>query len=383
MITRRRAGGDRGSDFQIVIRSMGGTELLTAHAAPSTRATQLKDFVATELGLFSFGFDLFTADGSKLEGAHDLRQYPVENAILELSMVKRTLPKTSSSNFLQIQSSRPADAQPTFQGRQRSAAATFDILWPRLGVLALVLCFVYFCDDVDSIVRLLVVCTVYLIEALGFNPTARALRNLTDLDSLVGYIAQIKESRPIPKIEVDCYHWETHFRTVTDKEGNSRTESYQEKVHTQKITEPLPVMSWTDDSGDVAEGVACFPLLQIHFEICWQAGDEETVLAHERARQALHQRAETLDSHHDFTEFLHLRIVGNESELPRSDMMCCTTESRPVWLGWRQYVLASLFGLSWPYRWWLAQDSIKGDFVFSKNVLSHNRVQEDGAGGGR
>jgi hypothetical protein len=42
MIARRRAGGDRGSDLQIVIRSMGGTELLTAHAAPSTRAAELR-----------------------------------------------------------------------------------------------------------------------------------------------------------------------------------------------------------------------------------------------------------------------------------------------------------------------------------------------------
>lgn len=368
MIARPIVGRDQGNGLQIIIRSMGGNELLTASASPATRSMELKEFVATELGLFPFGFDLFTAGGSKISGTDELRHYGIDSGTFELSMIKRTIPRTSSSQFVRIQSSSPLVAEPTFRGRQNSRRVAADILLPRLVALVAVLCFAYLVEELSLVFRCAVVYAVYLLEALCFNPTARGLRNLSDAEWLVAYIARMKAARPVPKISAHCWHWETQYRTITDKDGNTRTESYQEKVYTQHFTEALPVVSWRDESGEVEEGVAHFPLLQIHFQIEWHAADDETVVAHDRARQALRQRAQARDSHHDFEEVFDLSDAGNECKLPHTDMLCCTSDCKPSWLGWQQYVLCTLCGLSWLYRCWLARRSVKGDFVFNKQV---------------
>lgn len=376
MISRRR-GADQCSGLQIIVRTLHGEELLTANATPKTTVLDLKDFVATELSLFPFGFDLITLDGSMLDAAAELGQYPIPDNILETSMVKRNLPRTSSSSFLRIQSSVPEDAKPTFQGKQDSSSLLRDILLPRSSLVLAVLFVVFYCE-LSFIVCVTLAYAAYLVEALGFNPSSRALRHMSDANSLITYIAQMKAARPVPTIEASCWHWESRTRTVTDSDARQGTETYQEKVNTQTFTESLPVGRWRDNSGDVVEGVAYFPLLQIHFEIEWHPGDEETVTTYQASHQALHHRADAHDQHHDFEECLCLSdAAGTRPGLPHTDMMCTTRGCTPTWLGWKQYVIISSLGLSWPYRWWLARHSIKGDFVFRKQVWSHNREPAD------
>lgn len=373
MIARRRLG-DQSNHIQVIVRSLGGSEVLSADAAPNTRVANLKNYVALELRLMTFGFDLLAVDGSKLDGASELTQYPTDTGSLELTMVKRSLPRTSSSRFLRLQSTLPEDSKPTFQGRQESALATRDIVMPRLLVLGLMLCMgcYLFYNEMPLKVWLILACIVYLIEALAMNPTARALRHMSDANDLVAHIAGVKGSRPVPIIEASCWHWETRTRDTVDSQGRRRTETFEGKVYSQTFTESLAVGDWADTSGDVVDGVGYFPLLQIHFELAWHAADEETVRTHDAARQVLHHRADAADRHHDFREFLRLSDgAGTRNGLKLTDMMCSSAENKPAWLGLKQYVLASLLGFSWPYRFWLARHSIKGDFAFSKEVWSH------------
>lgn len=51
---------------------------------------------------------------------------------------------------------------------------------------------------------------------------------------------------------IECYHYETRTRTVTDSEGNTRTETYQEKVVTHVANTKFRILEWMDESAPIA-----------------------------------------------------------------------------------------------------------------------------------
>ena len=56
------------------------------------------------------------------------------------------------------------------------------------------------------------------------------------------------------------------------------------------VTNELLLFSGRGDNlGDVVEGLAYFPLLQVHIEVNWYAADAQTGECHERAREVMHQ----------------------------------------------------------------------------------------------
>ncbi|CAE7267770.1 unnamed protein product, partial [Symbiodinium sp. CCMP2592] len=100
------------------------------------------------------------------------------------------------------------------------------------------------------------------------------------------------------------------------------------------------------------------------------AADDDTRRTHEQQQHRLRTRAANADASYDITE--HLRLVdpaGHEFTL-YSDMIGTTGETLPRWLGFWPYVVSSILGLSWPYRYWLAEHAVKGDFIFEKRVWS-------------
>lgn len=379
MIARRR-GGERPAvpgRLQVAVLNMGGTELLSADVAAGTRAAELKDFIASELGMHSFGFDLVSLlDGSKIDGQKELCQTPGNGSQIPLTLIKRNLPRASSQGFLRLQSTVAANTKPTFQGHTEARKLMAILLAQRVLVLVVVIFAAYHLEDVPLALRIVVAYAIYLVEALFFNASAAALRHIGDVDSVTTYIASVKDAPPVPKIKAKSWHWETRTdrRTVRDADGGERQEyvTHQEKVYTRSFEEALPVQRWRDNSGEVVEGFAYFPLVQIHFELAWYPADAETTEAHDRARAAMRQRAAAADDEYEFAESIFLNGGhGRNYQLPKTEMTCASG-NRPTWLSWRVYLIASLAGLSWPYRWWLSRNSIKGDFTFSKQVWSHN-----------
>lgn len=369
MMASRRQGAGK---VNVVVQSMAGAELASVDMQASTSVADLRDHIARSLGLYPFAFDLISVDdGTKLQGSAPLSEHCRADGGLDLTLLKLAVPRANSSRFLRLQSSVPEDAKPTYHGREGSGWATVDVVGPRL-LLFVVTLFIAMSFLEASFIRLLALYVVYIVEALFFNAASRGLRSLGDTGSILGYIQRVKSWRPLPKIEAKCWHWETVTRTVTDSEGRTRTETSQEKAYTQTFTETLRVSEWTDTSGEVVQGLHYFPLLQIHFACTWEAGDEQTKQEHDRQRLAVQARAQAADHEHDWSEFLKLGDEnGAEFELPHTDMIGATADRLPGWLGWNQYVVATVFGLSWPYRWWLSQSSIKGDFNFHKLVRFH------------
>jgi hypothetical protein len=373
---RRCQGEDDGpgpNQVHVIVRSLAGGELFAADICRDMQMREVKEVVARELDLHMFGFELLSmSDGLNVEGLQELGHLfsDCPGTIMEFTLVKHDLPKPSTSHFLRLQSSVPEDANPTYQGRQDSMWATLDVVGPRL-LLVVMMILLGFYVDVPFFFKVTLVYAMYLTEALGFNAAVRGVRDIGDIEDVTAYIQRIKSAAPAPKIEVRCWHWETRRQIVTDGQGRVHVKRRQEKVYTDTYTDTLTAKHWTDVSGDFVEGVAHFPLLQIHYEIAWEAVDDETLQQHDRARQALIDRARARDAHHDFKEYFRLTVAnGHEFALPQSDMISATSHHKPAWLGFHQYAIASVFGLSWPYRWWLASCSIKGDFVFRKALHS-------------
>ena len=77
-------------------------------------------------------------------------------------------------------------------------------------------------DASDNVFWILLVC--YIAECLCFSDTHKFLWNLTRDSALKPHIELVKRSRPIIKLKIQCYHFETHhwWETVKDAHGRER-----------------------------------------------------------------------------------------------------------------------------------------------------------------
>mmetsp|Transcript_4137 Transcript_4137/g.9721 ORF Transcript_4137/g.9721 Transcript_4137/m.9721 type:complete len:357 (-) Transcript_4137:90-1160(-) len=354
MATRRKG-------LFVHLSNLAGEELCSVEVPEGTKNCDLKDTISRELGLYPYSFKLITlVSGATVEGGGFVSSLS-QNGRLDLTLVKIDgIPTPDSHGYLQLQ---PEGSESTAPSTGRTRCATRVIAFLVTLAAALFILEEFYC-------RLLLVYAVYLLEALFLNPTARGLLRLKHTDRIMDYIEEVKACRPIPEVQACCYHHETRTRVVTKPDGSTKTEVYTERVDTATFTERLQVRRWADVSGEVVEGLSYFPLLQVHFELKWQAADDDTRRTHEQQQHRLRTRAANADASYDITE--HLRLVdpaGHEFTL-YSDMIGTTGETLPRWLGFWPYVVSSILGLSWPYRYWLAEHAVKGDFIFEKRVWS-------------
>eukprot|EP00435_Cladocopium_sp_Y103_P066354 s177_g28.t1 len=222
------------------------------------------------------------------------------------------IPTPDSQGYLQLQSK--GDGSPRSDSARRSRLTATVAILLFTAVVAGFFHFPY---------GLLVWYVVYLVEALFFNPTAKGLMRLKQTECILDYIDDIKACRPAPEIKAQCYHMETRTRHTTNQDGTTRTETYSERVDTASFTERLMVAHWDDVVDGLSfleENRGYFPLLHVHFEIQWQAGDAETHRSHERQRQTLKNRAaaadpweeadeETADFQHSVSPFFRVSVM--------------------------------------------------------------------------
>lgn len=304
-----------------------------------------------------------------------------EGQQLDLTMVKIDgIPHPDSAGYVQLQVRPAPDQPPSSQNR-------FPF-WRRAALMSSLLAVAHICmlkrwprpkgkwvklGRMERRFLAFIAYVVYLLEAL-LNRTAAGLTMLNRTEGVLEYIEKIKACKPAPEVQVQCYHFETRYSAVVDEDGSIHTESWEERVNTASFTEGLKVSRWEDVTGDVAYGLRYFPLLQVHFEVRWEVGDRATSREHQEQRLMLRRRAEAADYHHDATE--KLRLVdedGNECAF-RRDMIGTTGGSPPKWLGLIPYAVCTCFGLSWPYRYWLSRQAIKGEVIFRKKVWSSERA---------
>lgn len=361
--------------LRVVLANLAGDELCRVDVPASSKAAQLKDLLARELGMYPYTFKVITACGVPVEG-NGLVKHLAEDGQIDLTMVKIDgIPHPDSKGYVRLQADtdEPVYESPSTFWRVAVPVSSFMLalasvihmlkLWPcfrQRGKLG----------RKDRRFLSFIAYILYLLEALLLNRTAKGLKMLKHTEGILDYIQKIKACRPAPEVRAQCYHMETRTSTVVDEDGTIHTESYEVRVATASLTEQLKVSRWEDVTGDVAYGLRYFPLLQVHFEVSWEVGDWATSHEHEEQRHALSRRAQAADQHHDTSEVLRLVEEDGQEVSFRSDMIGTTGGSSPRWLGFIPYAICTFLGFSWPYRYWLSRQAIKGDVIFRKKVWS-------------
>ena len=98
------------------------------------------------------------------------------------------------------------------------------------------------------------------------------LKNLGDVSNSASVVRQMRSKRPLITFHVQCYHYETRYRTVyttkTDSQGRSHTEtrqeSYQERVNTHRASSVYKFDHFEDVSNDKLDGVRTEGVTRIH-----------------------------------------------------------------------------------------------------------------------
>ena len=162
-------------------------------------------------------------------------------------------------------------------------------------------------DASDNMFWILLVC--YLAECLCFSDTHKFLWNLTRDSALKPHIEQVKRSRPIIRLKIQCYHFETHhwWETVKDANGRERRvrRSKEVRVNTHAASHVYQY-SWVRDSGgDAYNRWPATLLAKVEFGKRWTFGDDYT-----RQHFGLYKRRfirhHRRDRHYDFSQDFEL-----------------------------------------------------------------------------
>jgi len=162
-------------------------------------------------------------------------------------------------------------------------------------------------DASDNMFWILLVC--YLAECLCFSDTHKFLWNLTRDSALKPHIEQVKRSRPIIRLRIQCYHFETHhwWETVKDAHGRERRvrRSKEVRVNTHAASHVYQY-SWVRDSGgDAYNRWPATLLAKVEFGKRWTFGDDYTRqhFGMYKRRFIRHHRR---DRHYDFSQDFEL-----------------------------------------------------------------------------
>ena len=112
---------------------------------------------------------------------------------------------------------------------------------PVLFVLTYVL---YLCE------ALFCICAPCVKCGIG-SSTCRYVSNIMSDTAAEGFLAKLMATAPVFVMNVECYHYETRTRVVSNGNGGTRVETYQVKVVTWRATDNIRYGSWMDRSTKV------------------------------------------------------------------------------------------------------------------------------------
>jgi hypothetical protein len=234
---------------------------------------------------------------------------------------------------------------------------------------------------------------VHLCVTGCLNKASRYLSNVMNEKQFHDYIVAAQQAPPCLKWTIQCYHYETRTRTVTDQDGKSRTETYKERVNTHYAETCYDVKGFLDETLSAQQTLAMFHLLHdgtlddVDVEKGTYKGSKSkrtlVLLCHfpiefHPASQECHddyyQKLETFyaennrDTHCDKRE---LRYLPSISYIERAMIVLngddVENASRPFWMNYPFYFLCCLFLMSVPYQLLLYSRTQKCEWLFLKH----------------
>jgi len=221
---------------------------------------------------------------------------------------------------------------------------------------------------------LIFVCHLIVLLEYKWSSERQYLANLSASVFAVERIEAIRAAQPYLFFRAESYHYETRTRTVTytDVNGNlqTRLETYQEKVVTNRILEPVSFQYWRDTSPPELVGLSDKGITKIKMTLSVEPGDEETRIEIENKYQIFKVAHRNLDVFVDYN--IEKQVPGFEKRLAAY----IDNREKPWWVSSAFFMVASFLFLSWPYRWAFKSITSKTQFAVSKLVYNNCPEEE-------
>jgi len=230
-------------------------------------------------------------------------------------------------------------------------------------------------DALDSIkvapyVLIPLIWLIILIEHFGCNES-KYLENMGDIAFIQDFIDSMRSAAPSVVFIAKCYHYETRYRTITERDsrGNttSRTESYQEEVVTHTDVERYEYSLWDDVSSTTLEGIRANGVTRIAVSKSIDCGNDVTTQDFDAKYSSFKERNRHKDLYMD--AFYDTSIPGF------AEKIAVTSEKDgkiPSWMNVCLFFLTTVLFMSWPYRWLFQYNTGKTEYMIEKRIFIGN-----------
>ena len=219
----------------------------------------------------------------------------------------------------------------------------------------------------DNYLFFIITGVAYLIHliVLCCSDTFKFLNNL-DLDiNPYKLTHKLQHTNPMTVWHIECYHYETRFRTVTTRDANgntqTRTETYQEKVTTHRNTHNQRYRE-VEDASPILSGLEQFRMTRIYNKLDLAfANAEISHYFHQLRRDWIHFNDR--DRHYSFSE-KHV-LPGMKGHVlafngKKKDFPCC--------LNTGAFCLLGFLTLDWILMFYMMRYSARLNYKFIKVV---------------
>ena len=215
----------------------------------------------------------------------------------------------------------------------------------------------------DSYLWFILTGVIYLVHWIVFacSDTCKFLQKLRPDVNPYELTYQCQKTPAHTKWHIVCYHYETRTRTTTDSQGNTRTETYTEKVITHTASHVVRFEEQYDASP-ILSGLERFRMTRIYNKVKIAFVSEGVQEQFESMRrQWIHEH--NRDVHHDFSEkhklpglISHvLTFNGKRKKFPR--LLNCAV-----------FTVLCVVTLDWVVMFWLMRHSARLDYTYLKVV---------------
>lgn len=204
------------------------------------------------------------------------------------------------------------------------------------------------------------------------------LENIYNKESCVKYLNELRQSKPIIKMTVVCFHYEE--RTVTRSGGRSDastytdSSTYKEKVIVidHQASENFKYDTWVDKSTDPTSlNINRNKLTRVRIPAEISFGNEFTKTQFNKQKEDFIQRVFRRGDYEQF-KFSYEKIVsGHESRI------CSGWESgeKIWWMSEDWFCLFNVLCCTWLYRLAFNLSTTKVDFILKKDVICNKNLQ--------
>eukprot|EP00055_Hartaetosiga_balthica_P003776 m.8965 g.8965 ORF g.8965 m.8965 type:complete len:395 (-) comp3319_c0_seq1:261-1445(-) len=197
---------------------------------------------------------------------------------------------------------------------------------------------------------------IYLIEACCSSTKGYVNNKMQDPNP---HVAQVLDSPPQITFHIQCYHYETRTRTVRDSNGNTKTETYTERVNTHSASMVFHIQQWYDDSAPFF--VPNYEICQLKFSKSFKFTDAS--FSRYKMEREVFIRENDRDVHYSFTEGRYIAGMKKKALTyhENADLPCSTS---PTW-----FWIFTLLTLSWFIRTHLGSHTGEFKYHYSKVIV--------------